>query len=108
MHLNWRKFLAVAVLSWSILDMIGATVFLSRPKPLSQLQVLARSSKPTPPQSSSEGYCDGDCIFCSTTISPTPTATVTIMRVEVNRLDILNTSETNDGFLKPVYHPPQG
>src|SRR5579883_2825169 len=70
-------------------------------------QVTAISSKPASPGSSSEGYCDGDCIFCSTTISHTPAVVLTIVRVEVSRLEVVHTPAVNDGFLKPVYHPPQ-
>ncbi len=107
MHLNWRKFLAVAVLSWSVLDMVGATVFLESSRRGHDQQVTAISSKPASPGSSSEGYCDGDCIFCSTTISHTPAVVLTIVRVEVSRLEVVHTPAVNDGFLKPVYHPPQ-
>lgn len=105
---NWRRWLAVAVLSWSVLDMVGATVFLERSRPATDHQMMAISSKPASPASSSQDYCDGDCIFCSTTINQTPAFVLTIMRVQVSRLEVVYTPDVNDGFLKPVYHPPQG
>ena len=107
MHLNWRKFLALAVLSWSILDMVGATFFLTRSQLAKDHQLLSISSKPLSPASSSDGYCDGDCIFCSATISQTPAVALPILRVTVSRLEVSDTSGTNDGFLTPIYHPPQ-
>jgi hypothetical protein len=107
MRFHWRKYLAVAVLSWSVLDMVGAAVFLTRSRPAKEHQLLEISSTPASPASSSEGYCDGDCIFCSTTIKHTPTVGLVVLRVQVSRLEVADVSVTTDGFLKPVYHPPQ-
>ena len=107
MHLNWRKLLAVAVLSWSVLDMVGATIFLTRTETAGEHQFSVISSGPVSSGSSSESYCDGDCIFCSATIKQTPALRFIVMRVEIGRLEVPDTSQRNDGYLQPVYHPPQ-
>jgi hypothetical protein len=106
MNRNWRKVLAIAVLSWSTMDMAGACLH-ALPLAVAGTSHAAISSSNSATSNDSEGYCDGDCIFCSSVIRPSQGVHLTV-QTRVARLEVVTIDEVYDGFTSPIYHPPQG
>jgi hypothetical protein len=105
MNFNWRKLLAIAILSWSTMDMAAASLH-TMPLVVSRTSHTVASS-PNPANSTdSEGYCDGDCIFCSSVIRPAQRVHF-VVQTRVARLEAIIIDEVYDGFPSPIYHPPQ-
>ena len=107
MNLNWRKLLAIAVLSWSVMDMAAASLH-EIPLVVSGTSHTVVSAPLSAASTDSEGYCDGDCIFCSSVIRPAPHVHLIVQRRVGARLEVVTVEEVYNGFVSPIDHPPQG
>jgi hypothetical protein len=104
MNFNWRKVLAIAVLSWSVMDMAAATLH-AMPVLVSGTGHTVVSAPHSEAATDSEGYCDGDCIFCSSVIRPAQYVHL-IVQTRVARLEVITIEELYDGFASHIDHPP--
>lgn len=103
---KWRKWLAIALLAWSTLDLAGAILHAAAPIPATTgAFILCSPNSGTP--AGSEGYCDGDCIFCSSVIRPTRPMYFAVL-TRLARLEIATKSDVYETFTAPIDHPPQG
>jgi len=106
MNFNWRKLLAIAVLSWSVMDMAAASLH-AIPLDVSRASHTVVSSPHHASSTDSEGCCDGDCIFCSSAIRPAEPVHLTV-QMRVARLEVVTIEKVYDEFASHIDHPPQG
>lgn len=105
MNIHWRKLIAIAVLSWSVLDMAAASIDAMPSSAIGASHTVVSSTNSAPP-ADSEGYCDGDCIFCSSAIRPAEHVHLTV-ETRVARLEVVTVAGTYEDFTNPIDHPPQ-